>query len=190
MKALPAETGLNKQNDFSINLKDKILKAQLGDRFAFEDIYRAYIGKVYAICLRMSADPDRAQELTQETFIRIWETINSFRGDSPFSAWLRRVAINVVLVDIRSNRRRSARISSSSNIDCVERGNTDNSMASNMDLESAIATLPPQARAIFILHDMEGYKHEEVAQMMDLAIGTCKAQLHRARKLLQEILKG
>ncbi len=190
MKTLPAEAGLVNQNDISLYLTDKIRKVKLGDRSVFEEIYREYVGKVYALCLRMSADPDRAQELTQETFIRIWENIGSFRGDSPFSAWLNRVAINVVLVDIRTNQRRTARILSLSSLESVGKRNTDSYIGSNIDLEDAIATLPPQARSIFILHDIEGYKHEEIAQMMDLAIGTCKAQLYRARKLLQEVLKG
>lgn len=164
-----------------------VRRAQQGDISAFELLYRNHVGMVYALCLRMTCNTGRAEELTQDVFVRLWDRIGSFRGDSAFSSWLHRVAVNTVLVDLRSNRRRNQRVQVGE-----ERGDESPAAVTTpdlaMDLESAIASLPPQARAVLILHDIEGYKHEEIAEQMGLATGTSKAQLHRARKLLREVL--
>jgi RNA polymerase sigma-70 factor (ECF subfamily) len=147
-----------------------------------------HVGRVYALCLRIAADSGRAEELTQDVFVRVWEMIGSFRGESAFSSWLHRVTVNAVLVDIRSSRRRSARVFVTDDLTAYDTTETDSPPGTALDLESAIASLPPQARMIFVLHDIEGYRHEEIANLMNLAPGTCKAQLHRARKLLKEVL--
>lgn len=161
---------------------------QGGDRRAFEQLYRLHVGRVYALCLRIAADSGRAEELTQDVFVRVWEMIGSFRGESAFSSWLHRVTVNVVLVDIRSNRRRSARVFVTDDLTAYDTTETESPPGAALDLESAIASLPPQARTTFVLHDIEGYRHEEIAELMGLATGTSKAQLHRARKLLKEVL--
>ncbi len=187
-QSIPAEAGLDDRADNSSFLTEIIRQAQLGSRFAFERLYREHAGRIYALCLRMAADMQRAEELTQEVFIRTWGAIGTFRGECPFSAWLHRLAVNVVLVDFRTNRRRSARVMSSGNPEQYEKVHSHAHPGAAIDLEEAIASLPPQARAIFVLHDVEGFTHEEIAKSMELAVGTSKAQLHRARKLLREVL--
>lgn len=163
--------------------------AQAGDSRAYEELYRLHVDWVYALCLRMAANKSWAEELTQDSFVRVWEMIGSFRGDSLFSSWLHRVVVNTVLGAMRSKRRLLARIFSTSDLHVFDVGGNESQPGSNMDLEHAIAGLPPQARIIFVLHDVEGYRHEEIAEQMGLAVGTSKAQLHRARGILREVLE-
>ena len=161
--------------------------AQGGDKKAFELLYREHEGRVYGVCLRIVSDTNRAEELTQDVFVRVWKTIASFRGESAFSSWLHRVAVNVVLVGLRTEKRYQTRVATVDDLEPFEQ--TDHSAPGEaIDLEAAISALPKQARAIFVLHDIEGYRHEEIAEQMGLAVGTTKAQLHRARKLLREAL--
>lgn len=166
-----------------------VRRAQQGETAAFEQLYHAHVGRVYALCLRLCGDSARAEELTQDVFVRAWEKLESFQGKSAFSTWLHRLAVNVVLGDRRSEGVRVHRVFST---DEPEKYETPSTRASDpgtaMDLERAIAQLPPGARSVFVLHDVEGYKHEEIAQMQGSAVGTCKAQLHRARRLLREAL--
>lgn len=165
-------------------------RARRGDQSAFEVLYRDHVGRVYALCLRMSADPRRAEELTQDVFVRAWMKLDTFRGDAAFGTWLYRLATNVVLQKKRSDRRRTARVETRETLPepavRVERERP----ADRVALERAIATLPQGARMVFLLHDVEGYKHREIADMMGTAEGTAKAQLHRARKLLREALQA
>ncbi|HEX9829634.1 MAG TPA: sigma-70 family RNA polymerase sigma factor [Bacteroidota bacterium] len=172
------------------NLTPVVRLAQQGDRRAFEQLYREHVGRVYAVCLRICADTGRAEELTQDVFVRTWQVLPSFRGESAFSSWLHRLAVNVVLVDFRSQRRRTARVQSTDDIELYDSPEHSASPGTSLDLEEAIKKLPPQARTIFVLHDIEGYKHEEIAEQLELAVGTSKAQLHRARKLLKEVLES
>ncbi|HTK82541.1 MAG TPA: sigma-70 family RNA polymerase sigma factor [Bacteroidota bacterium] len=164
---------------------DAVTRAREGDREAFEILYRRHVGRVHAVCFRIVANQSRAEELTQQVFIRAWETLGSFRGESAFASWLYRVTVNVVLVDIRSEKRRTSRITAHESLDRYEETHHRSSPETSMDIEEAIAELPSQARVIFVLHDIEGYQHDEIAEMMGLAIGTTKSQLHRARKLLK-----
>ncbi len=171
------------------HIPDLVRRAQTGDVRAFEQLYREHEGRVHAVCLRIVANTSRAEELTQDVFVRVWEMLGTFRGESAFSSWLHRVAVNVVLVDIRSERRYQQRVTT---VDDLEQYDREHSLAGpgeSIDLETAMARLPRQARAIFVLHDIEGYRHEEIAKSMGLAVGTTKAQLHRARKLLREVLE-
>jgi RNA polymerase sigma-70 factor (ECF subfamily) len=170
-------------------INDLVLRAQNGDQAAFEQLYRQNVTRVYALCLRILADPGRATELTQDVFVRTWEKLGSFRGESEFSTWLHRLAVNVVLVDRRTEERRTKRIFATDDLELYDRSDRSTAPESGIDLEQAIAALPPGARAIFVLHDIEGYQHEEIAKMTGLALGTSKAQLHRARKLLREALE-
>jgi RNA polymerase sigma-70 factor, ECF subfamily len=164
-------------------------RVQDGDSAAFERLYRLHVDRVHGLCLRMVADPARAEELTQDVFVRAWQAIGSFRGDSAFATWLHRLAVNVVLGQLRSDRRRDARFQAEAELEGFQPAARQRDPGTRMDLEAAIAALPPGARQVFVLHDVEGYKHGEIAAMTGTAVGTMKAQLHRARKLLREALR-
>jgi RNA polymerase sigma-70 factor (ECF subfamily) len=184
-----AEVILEREIDSATTTTSLVHRAQNGDRAAFEQIYRKNAGRVYAICLRISANAGRAQELTQDVFVRAWKMIGTFRGESAFSSWLYRLAVNVVLVDLRAKKRRTARVMVTDDLSPYDRNNNITAPELTIDLERAIAALPEQARAVFVLHDVEGYQHSEIAALMGMAEGTSKAQLHRARKLLREALE-
>jgi RNA polymerase sigma-70 factor (ECF subfamily) len=159
-----------------------------GDRHAFERLYRANVNRVYAVCVRMCGDRTRAEELAQDAFVRAWERLAQFRGDSTFSTWLHRLTVNVVLEARRTERRSNARIEGEDSLDEPPAIVRREFHAEKLDLAAAIAALPPGARTVFALHDVEGYKHEEIAEMLDITSGGSKAQLHRARRLLREAL--
>lgn len=159
-----------------------------GDREAFERLYRASVNRVYAVCVRMCRDRSRAEELAQDAFVRAWERLPQFKGESAFSTWLHRVTVNVVLEAQRSERRNMARTESDDTLDEVAPISRREYHADRMDLDVAIAALPSGARTVFALHDVEGYKHDEIAAMLDITAGGSKAQLHRARRLLREAL--
>jgi RNA polymerase sigma-70 factor (ECF subfamily) len=171
-----------------------VSRAQRGDVDAFEELYREHAGRVFALCLRMSGDRVHAQELMQDVFVRVWERLASFRGDASFASWLHRLAVNVVLTGARTDRRRDARVTLAEDLAAVEatHDTTGGARAADpavaIDLERAIAGLPPGARMAFVLHDVEGFSHAEIAELSGLAEGTIRAQLHRARKLLMEAL--
>jgi RNA polymerase sigma-70 factor (ECF subfamily) len=165
-----------------------VRQAQAGDLVAFERLYRENERKVFGLCFRLSSDPALAEELTQEVFVRAWRKLSSFRGESAFSSWLYPLTVNVALSERRSRRRRDARIVATEDPASLERAPRSPAPEAGFDLEKAMATLPPGARAVFVLHDVEGRTHEEIAQLLGLAPGTSKAQLHRARRLLREAL--
>jgi RNA polymerase sigma-70 factor (ECF subfamily) len=171
-------------------LAESVTRARNGDLAAFEELYQEHAGRVYAICLRMTADPSRAEELAQEAFVRAWEKLGSFRGAGEFGGWLRRLTINVVLADRRSRGRRQAREAGTDDVARFRHPADAFHPGSGLDLEAAIAKLPPGARTVFVLHDVEGYRHDEIARLLRVATGTSKTQLHRARKLLREALKS
>lgn len=164
-----------------------VRRAQSGDQEAFGDLYRAHAGRVYALCLRLEADAARAEELTQDVFVRAWERLASYRGDSAFGTWLYRLAVNVVLSDRRSAWRRARRVLVTADPSALEPP-AAMPAGRDLDLEQAIAALPPGARTVFVLHDVEGYTHDEIAGLSGIAEGTSKAQLFRARRLLREAL--
>jgi RNA polymerase sigma-70 factor (ECF subfamily) len=165
-----------------------VVRAANGDVAAFEELYRENAGRVYLLCLRMCGDSFLAEELAQEAFVRAWQKLGSFRGDSAFSTWLHRVAVNVVLGDRRSTARREARVKTVGDDVPVDLSASTPSPGKTLDLERSIAALPKGARTVFVLHDVEGYRHKEIARLTGLAEGTSKAQLHRARKLLRKAL--
>lgn len=165
-------------------------QAREGDLSAFERLYRDNARRVYALCLRLCCDPTLAEELTQEVFIKAWRKLASFRGDSAFSSWLYPVAINAALSERRSRLRREARIVATEDPTRLEQPGRTPHPESGFDLEKALAALPPGARAVFVLHDVEGRTHEEIATLLNLAPGTSKAQLHRARRLMREVLQS
>jgi RNA polymerase sigma-70 factor (ECF subfamily) len=170
--------------------RELVSRARTGDLAAFEELYRENVRRVFAVCLRIAADPELAEELTQEAFVRAWRKLDSFRGDSAFSSWLHPLAVNVALSERRSHKRRSERLLVTDDLepfDRPERATREPGTA--LDLERALATLPPGARAVFVLHDVEGWRHDEIAERTGIAVGTSKAQLHRARRLLREALE-
>jgi RNA polymerase sigma-70 factor (ECF subfamily) len=155
---------------------------------AFELLYREHSPRVYALCLRLSGSKSDATDLMQDVFIRAWRGLGSFRGDSAFSSWLHRLTVNAMLEAARSEKRRVARVLPMEDPGAIGAIAVSESPDDRMDLESAIAGLPRGARVAFVLHEIEGYKHEEIAAQLGVATGTVKAQLHRARKLLIQAL--
>ena len=168
---------------------DLVARAQAGDQTAFRDLYRQHAGRVYALCLRLTGDGRDAEERTQDVFVRLWDKLGSFRGDSAFSSWLHRLAVNVVLNERRTTSRREQRVMPAEDPDTVVGAQHAAPLHLGIDLERAIAELPDGAREVFVLYDIEGYAHGEIAQLVGIAEGTSKAQLFRARRLLREKLE-
>ena len=168
---------------------DLVARAQAGDQTAFRELYRQHAGRVYALCLRLTGDGRDAEERTQDVFVRLWDKLRSFRGDSAFSSWLHRLAVNVVLNERRTTGRRERRVMPAEDLDNVAGAQHAAPLHLNIDLERAIAELPDGAREVFVLYDIEGYGHGEIAQLVGIAEGTSKAQLFRARRLLREKLE-
>ena len=184
----------NQPNEF-----EQVQKAASGDHTVFRELFDANVSKVYSLCLRMCAgDSVQADELTQDVFVKAWQNLSAFRGDSKFPTWLHRIAVNEFLMHKRSQKRFMQRIQTTDdltkfegthdNVSNIYQSNLSASIAANIDLEKAISALPEQARVVFILHDVHGYKHDEIAEMVNIETGTSKAHLHRARKLLREEL--
>ena len=155
-----------------------IQDAQCGDVAAFERLYRAHADQVYGLCLRMTADPTTAEDCTQNAFIQAWRQIEQFQGRSGFGTWLHRIAVNEVLM---MRRRQAPEMSG------IEHEATDSDMPTDvgMDIETAIAELPEQARHIFVLRAVYGHTHEEIAELLGLVSGTVRAHYHRARQSLK-----
>ncbi|HSO24753.1 MAG TPA: sigma-70 family RNA polymerase sigma factor [Chondromyces sp.] len=166
-----------------------VARAAAGDVGAFEELYRDHVGRSYALCLRMTGDAQLAEELVQESFVRAWQKLRSFRGESAFSTWLHRVTVNVVLAHLRGAGRREVGDGGAAAEDLAEPPAPTPNPAAAIDLERAIGTLPDGLRAVFVLHDVEGFKHREISRLTGIAVGTSKAQLHRARRLLRKALR-
>ena len=163
-----------------------VRRARRGEMEAFEELYRLHLGRVYALCRRLSGDPARAEDLTQGVFVRVWQRLDSFRGDGSLAGWVRRVALNVALGYLRSPERRELPRETVEPATAAPAAGAAPDL--RRDLEAAIGRLPSRARTVFVLHDVEGYRHAEIARLTGRAVGTCKAQLHRARRLLREML--
>ena len=158
-----------------------------GDTRAFEALYRKHSRRVFAVVWRLSGgQAARAEDLVQEAFIRAWQALPKFRFESAFSTWLHRLAVNTALMDIRSRAGNEDRETDDSPLEIMATHDTAGQRTSQrIDLERAVATLPERARAVLVLHDVEGWKHEEIAAELGMAVGSSKAQLHRARNLLR-----
>lgn len=159
--------------------------AVAGDTAAFERIYRRHAARVHTLCRRMIS-PDESEDVTQEVFIRAWEKLSLFRGDAAFGTWLHRLAVNVIL----ARRQRQAKHHERFGADATgfEAPARQHRRDLRMDVDAAIRTLPPGAREVFVLHDVEGYTHEEIADLLAVSAGTSKSQLHRARMSLRQYL--
>ena len=165
----------------------EVALAAAGDVRAFEALYRAHLPRVHSLVRRMTAGRD-ADELTQDVFVRVWQKLGTFRGDASFTTWLHRLAVNVVIERFRTEKTRRARMHDGEDIFEVLPGPAQ-TRDLGMDFEAALEKLPDGAREIFVLHDVEGYKHTEIAAMLEIAPGTSKAQLHRARMMLRKHLR-
>jgi RNA polymerase sigma-70 factor (ECF subfamily) len=164
-----------------------VARAAAGDVRAFEEVYRTHLPRVHSLVRRMTGGRD-ADELTQDVFVRVWQKLGTFRGDSSFSTWLHRLAVNVVIERFRTEQTRRARMHDGEDIFEMLAGPAL-TRDLGMDFEAALEKLPDGAREIFVLHDVEGYKHHEIATMLEISAGTSKAQLHRARMMLRRHLK-
>jgi RNA polymerase sigma-70 factor (ECF subfamily) len=170
---------------------DCIRRAQAGDVDAFEVLYREHSGRVYALCVRLKGgDRSDATELMQDVFVKAWRRLETFRGDCAFGSWLHRLAVNTMLENVRSDRRRTARVLSMEDTSLLPGAARSSGIDLKMDMEEAVASLPRGARLAFVLHDVEGYQHQEIAEQLSVSVGTVKAQLHRARRLLRARLEG
>ncbi len=162
-------------------------RAQQADATAFEALYRLHVDKVYGLCLRMTGNAAEAEDCTQEAFIQAWNKLSKFRGDSAFSTWIHRIAVNSVLGRMRKARREQDRIEAVTDISPAP--DTVGDSANFEDLQNAVDDLPNGARHVFVLHAVYGYSHDETGDMLGIAAGTSKAQMHRAKKLLAQQLK-
>ncbi len=161
--------------------------AAAGDRHAFQRLYRLHVGRVHGAVYRLAGfDHARAEDLTQDAFVRAWQKLPGFRHESAFGTWLYRLAVNVALMDIRA--RGADPVSMVQDDQLPDPGQTPFCAAERDELPRAIGQLPPRARAVLVLHDIEGWRHEEIGNELGMAVGTSKAQLHRARSLLRKLL--
>lgn len=169
-------------------------KAARGDIEAFEELFRLHRRLVYGLCLRMTQDVAEAEDVTQEVFVLLFRKIGGFRGEANFTTWLHRLTVNQVLMRFRKNRSRREDALEDEDLQPHETVRPASPKASQLidrvALESALAKLPPGYRAAFVLHDIEGYEHEEVARILGCAVGTSKSQLHKARTKLRKLLAG
>ncbi len=187
-RAVPVDTDLG---DTDLALAQR---AAAGDSPAFEQLYRAHVDRIHGLCCRLChGDTAKAEQSTQDAFVRAWEKIGSFRGESRFGTWLHRLTVNVVLGEHRLLKR-WVTFDDAVAVDGEEAVPAElmlrhEDIGGSVDLERALARLPKGARAVLILHDVEGYQHDEISTLTGIAVGTSKAQLHRARRLLREWLQ-
>ena len=169
------------------NDSDDVRAAAAGDHHAFQRLYQLHVGRVHGAVYRLAGyDHARAEDLTQDAFIRAWQKLPGFRHESAFGTWLYRLAVNVALMDIRA--RGADPVSMLDDEHLPDTGETPFCAAEREELERAIGQLPPRARAVLVLHDIEGWRHEDIGSELGMAVGTSKAQLHRARGLLRKVL--
>jgi RNA polymerase sigma-70 factor (ECF subfamily) len=187
-QAAAPENGVKQATDHAL-----AQKAGEGDMQAFEELYQRHNRRVYSLCLRMTQNVSEAEDLAQEVFIQLFRKIGSFRGESAFTTWLHRLTVNQVLMHFR---KRSVKLEQTTEegetpIQIVRGTEDPNHMpvVDRIALDKAIAQLPPGYRTVFVLHDVEGHEHEEVARILGCSVGTSKSQLHKARMKLRKLLK-
>jgi RNA polymerase sigma-70 factor, ECF subfamily len=193
----PGQTRLLKSRGLSLD--ELIRLAQQGDSVAFEHIYRRHSARVYALCLGLTRDPAEAEDFTQDVFIKLFRKIHTFRGESAFSSWLYRLAANQVFMSFRKKKLTATSLESPTECDDeissteLQVGITDlrlSGLFDRLNLQAAIKRLPEGYRAMFILYDIYGYEHNEIAKIFECSVGNSKSQLHKARKRLREMLRG
>ncbi len=189
-------TGARRRQGDKLSEAEAIERAKQGDAEGFEVLYNLHKRRVYSLCLRMTANAAEAEDLTQEAFMQLFRKIATFRGESAFSTWLHRMAVNVVLMQLR--KKGLAVVPLEDDIETEEEtpkkdfGAQDLALEGSIDrlrLQNAIGKLPPGYRSIFVLHDVEGYEHNEIAEIVGCSIGNSKSQLHKARMKLRELLR-
>lgn len=175
-------------------IDENVKLAAAGDMVAFEELYHQHHRRVYSLCLRMTRDASEAEDLTQEVFIQLYRKLDTFRGDSSFTTWLHRLTVNVVLMYFRTSAKKRERTTEDGTTPTQIVGGTQNparmSVVDRIALDEAIRQLSPGYRAVFILHDVEGYEHDQIAEILGCAVGTSKSQLHKARLKLRQLLKA
>jgi RNA polymerase sigma-70 factor (ECF subfamily) len=186
------------QTEINLTEAEAIRKAKDGDADAFEYLYKAYCRRVYGVCLRMIKNPAEAEDLTQQAFLQLFRKIGTFRGESSFSTWLHRVTVNIVLMHLR--RKKPTEVLSedldhqrSNSESARELGSSDTSMLGAIDrlnIMRAIRKLPAGYKKLFLMHDVIGYEHSEIAGLLGCSIGCSKSQVHSARKKLRRLLLG
>jgi RNA polymerase sigma-70 factor (ECF subfamily) len=189
-------TGARKRQGDKLSEAEAIERAKQGDAEAFETLYNLHKRRVYSLCLRMTSNAAEAEDLTQEAFMQLFRKIATFRGESAFSTWLHRMSVNVVLMQLR--KKGLPVVPLEDDIETEEEtpkkdfGAQDLALEGSIDrlrLQNAIGKLPPGYRTIFVLHDVEGYEHNEIAELVGCSIGNSKSQLHKARMKLRELLR-
>src|SRR5437868_11029694 len=188
--------GASKKQGEQLSEAEAIERAKLGDAEAFQLLYSLHKRRVYSLCLRMTTNTAEAEDLTQEAFLQLFRKIGTFRGESAFSTWLHRMAVNVVLMQLRKKSLPIVPLDDTADTDedtpKKDYGTEDNVLAGSVDripLQKAVDSLPVGYRTIFVLHDVEGYEHNEIAGLVGCSIGNSKSQLHKARMKLRELLK-
>jgi RNA polymerase sigma-70 factor (ECF subfamily) len=185
---LTTEEPTTKVSDFEL-----AQRSAEGDREAFEQLYHRHFRRVFALCLRMTTNASTAEDLTQEVFIHLFNKIGSFRGDSAFTTWLHRMTVNHVLMYFRKSSTRSELLTTEGETPVQIVRGTENQdkmpIVDRIALEKAISELPPGYRSVFVLHDVEGYEHEEIGRMLGCSTGTSKSQLHKARLKLRDLIR-
>ncbi|AWL12637.1 RNA polymerase sigma factor CarQ [Saliniradius amylolyticus] len=173
------------QNSFVDKTEQALIKACIdGDMSAYQQLYERHVGKVHALCWRLTGDKGMAEDATQEVFIQIWRKLGNFQGQSRFSTWLHSVTSNVCISYMRKQKGWLGRIF---NIEDTDAANEPApAQTHEIDLDALVSRLPERARVVFVLHAIEGYRHEEVAKMTGMAVGSSKAQFHRAKQMLKE----
>jgi RNA polymerase sigma-70 factor, ECF subfamily len=180
-----------------LNEAEAIERAKRGDAQAFQDLYDKHKRRVYSLCLRMTANTAEAEDLTQEAFLQLYRKIGTFRGESAFSTWLHRLSVNVVLMHLRKKNLPVVSLEETTqggeeDTPKKDFGAEDLALAGSIDrlqLQRAVDDLPPGYRTIFVLHDIEGYEHNEIAGIVGCSIGNSKSQLHKARMKLRDLLR-
>jgi RNA polymerase sigma-70 factor (ECF subfamily) len=175
-----------------------IALAKRGDAAGFEYLYKAYGGRVYSVCLRMIRNPAEAEDLTQQTFLQLFRKIGTFRSEAQFSTWLHRVTVNVVLLHMRRQKPAAAVVEDLEHYIANEEGKRKHgygaaalsSLVDRLNLRRAISKLSPGCKQQFLLYDLLGYKHSEIAERLGCSVGNSKSQLHKARKRLRRLLQG
>ena len=160
-----------------------VIRSQNGDQIAYEKLYRANVGKVYALCLRLCGQKELAEDLTQESFIRAWQKLGSFRGDSKFSSWLFRLTSNVVIGHLRKHSKWQVESLDEAAYDKTQ--STERPFGLSEEIDEALRCLSDSARVVLIMHEYLGYKHNEISKITGMAVGTSKTHLHRARSTLK-----
>lgn len=178
----------------SASESELVARSAVGDKDAFGQLYEIHRRRVYSLCLRMMGNPADAEDMTQEVFMQVYRKIGSFRGEAAFTTWLHRLTVNQILMYFRKRNVRLEMTTEEGDMKEVMKRAIERPhplpIVDRIALEQAIAQLPPGYRTVFILHDVEGYEHEEIARILDCSVGTSKSQLHKARMKLRSILRA